>query len=471
MKTNSSSLYSCRSRSFGVACRPLLLAVAFIFSLQSTTGQQPAVPNLTVRQIEDLVSHGVPDSTMSTQIQRRGLAFSPTPALIESFRAKGCGPLTLAAIESSASRTSQALQDRGEARRPRPVHGVGILDVRTEPGSDLLLDGRKARDAGQVNADLVRLLDVASGNHELTARKAGFQDARVRFTLASSEEKQISLPLVWLGGFLTVSAKPTEAQIHISGLQSFDGGAENVQCQSGSYTVTFSADGYLSQARAFYVAAGEHHVESAQLAVDPAFIAGNLANAKIMLDAGNPAGAIEGAHKVLKLNPADLKAQVILSEASFQAGDMDTFLNSGIGAIRDGEKVTLVLMHVHNFPRRMIHRTTVTISGTGIGVVAAPGVNGCKIPPEILFSQITRAEVRRDENGAIELHISYLSKPPNKMSVIGSLHDLDFVVDGSAIRSEPGTIVSIGGGNAIQSRIDAGQLLQGVASLIIAIKG
>jgi TonB family protein len=83
----------------------VFLAVAVIFWPQNVAGQQPAVPKLTLAQVEQLVSNHVPDSTLSTQIQRRGLAFTPNPALIESLRAKGAGPLTLAAIEASASKT------------------------------------------------------------------------------------------------------------------------------------------------------------------------------------------------------------------------------------------------------------------------------------------------------------------------------------------------------------------------------
>jgi len=72
-------------------------------------------------QIEGLVSHGVPDSTLAVQIQKRGLAFKPTPAVIESLRARGAGSLTLAAIGTTepggAKRESSGMsvQSRGGA--------------------------------------------------------------------------------------------------------------------------------------------------------------------------------------------------------------------------------------------------------------------------------------------------------------------------------------------------------------------
>jgi len=450
----------------------LLPAIALILIPLPGSSQQPAVPKLTLSQVEDLVSHGVPDSTMSTQIQRRGIAFNPTPSLMESLRAKGCGPLTLAAIEASASKVLQPVEKHTEVKHPPATRGVGIVDIHTEPGSDLFLDGKETGNAGQVNTGVIRLEDVAEGNHELMAKKAGFQDAHVSFALANKEEQQLSLPMMWLGGFLTASAQPTDTLIHITGPRSFDGSAEDVACQPGSYTATFSADGYLSQTRTFQIAAGEHHAERAQLVVDPAFVTGILTDAKAKLVAGNAVGAIEDARKILKLNPADAKAEGILSEASFQTGDMNTFVNSGTGAIRNGEAVTVMLMHVHSFPHRMVHRTTMAISGSGIAVLAVPEISGCKIPPSILFSQITQAEVRRDQTGAIELHIAYLSKPPDKNKGIGVLHDLDFVADGSAVRSKAGTTVILGGQNTqIQSSGNADQLLQGVANLLLTLKG
>jgi hypothetical protein len=93
-------LCSHRSHCFGAGCLLVILALATILWPQCAPGQQPPVPKLTLAQVEQLVSSKVPDSTMSTQIQKRGLAFAPTPAMVESMRAKGAGPLTLEAIEA-----------------------------------------------------------------------------------------------------------------------------------------------------------------------------------------------------------------------------------------------------------------------------------------------------------------------------------------------------------------------------------
>lgn len=100
----------------------ILLATVAIFAHPIAIGQQPPLPKLTLSQIEQLVSHGVPDSTMAAQIQKRGLAFTPTPANLEELRAKGAGPLTIAAIESTmrggANPGRTALQEPVAAAAP-----------------------------------------------------------------------------------------------------------------------------------------------------------------------------------------------------------------------------------------------------------------------------------------------------------------------------------------------------------------
>jgi hypothetical protein len=84
----------------------VFLALAIIFWPQYVTGQHPAVPKLTLTQVEQLVSSKVPDTTLSTQIQRRGLAFKPSAADLDALRAKGAGPLTIAAVETLLSNTA-----------------------------------------------------------------------------------------------------------------------------------------------------------------------------------------------------------------------------------------------------------------------------------------------------------------------------------------------------------------------------
>jgi hypothetical protein len=94
----------------------VILVVAVIHWPQNAAGQRAAAPKLTLTHVEELVSHGVPDSTMAAQVRNRGLAFTPTPANLEELRAKGAGPLTLAAIEAHAPKTSPPIEKRPAAQ-------------------------------------------------------------------------------------------------------------------------------------------------------------------------------------------------------------------------------------------------------------------------------------------------------------------------------------------------------------------
>jgi hypothetical protein len=82
-----------------------ILAVALILSPRNAAAQENASHALTLKQIQDLVSLGVPDSTVHTEIQKRGLAFTPDPAVLASLSAKGAGPLTLADIKALIPKT------------------------------------------------------------------------------------------------------------------------------------------------------------------------------------------------------------------------------------------------------------------------------------------------------------------------------------------------------------------------------
>jgi hypothetical protein len=110
------------------------LAVAFILWPHSAAGQHPVVPKLTLSQVEQLVSGKVPDSTLSTQIQKRGLAFTPTPAIVESLRAKGAGPLTMAAVEAPAGSYKAAIP--GSLAQNIPNENSALTSLRSLIGAE-----------------------------------------------------------------------------------------------------------------------------------------------------------------------------------------------------------------------------------------------------------------------------------------------------------------------------------------------
>jgi hypothetical protein len=110
-----------------------LPVIALILLPLHGTGQGAIVQKLTLSQVEELVSHGVPDSTMHTEILRRGLVFTPDPGTVESLRAKGAGPQTLAAIETFFPKAN--LTDSKQS-----VPTVGVLPTNFPPPTGYVND-------------------------------------------------------------------------------------------------------------------------------------------------------------------------------------------------------------------------------------------------------------------------------------------------------------------------------------------
>jgi TonB family protein len=145
MKVDWFFLPSRRFLRLGAVCLSIFFLVAAALWCRSLAAQ-PAVPKLTLAQVEQLVSSHVPDSTMRVQIQSRGLAFTPSAAIVESLRAKGAGPLTLAAIEARVPKGAEA------GRRLSPGANGGA--------SQGNLPGREAPQAmlGQARRDIPGIL-------------------------------------------------------------------------------------------------------------------------------------------------------------------------------------------------------------------------------------------------------------------------------------------------------------------------
>ena len=423
-----------------------LLSSLILVGLLCLAGVHPACAQkneLSYVQVEHLVNLHAPDGLVATQIRTRGINFSLTSKTVDEFAAKGAGPKTLAAL-------------REQIR-------VGTVQVQTQPGSQILMDGKNAGGAG-TDGSLV-LQDVPEGNHELVARKDGYKDGSIQFALARNENKPLALPLKWLGGFLSVSAQPQGAAVSVAGPISLESGAKDIPCPPGGYTATVSLQGYLTQTRTFQVAAGEHHAETFQLVVDPAVLTKELNDARSKLQAGDPVGATNLADAVLKQQPGSPDADAVLAEAAFLQGDINRFVDAGTKAIRSGKPVTVSLMHVHMGWRLTIHRVNLTISQSGIAFTADPPDSHCKMPASLGFDLIRIMGVQREPVGFIELQIQYVSQPHSNFIV----HDLGFVVDGSTVGSPPGTI-EVFGPSMIHSPNSAAQTLEGIDRLIASAK-
>lgn len=103
------------ARGLGAGGLSILLGAVLVFQAQALNAQQhAALEKLTLAQIESLVLHGVPDSSMASQVERRGIAFAPTPTTLAELRAKGAGPLTIKAVEQRIRKPAEIAPPAGD---------------------------------------------------------------------------------------------------------------------------------------------------------------------------------------------------------------------------------------------------------------------------------------------------------------------------------------------------------------------
>lgn len=236
-----------------------------------------------------------------------------------------------------------------------------------------------------------------------------------------------------------------------------------MKCPPGSYTVSVSKDGYVAQTRTIQIAIGEHHNEAFSLAIDPAFLAREVDEAKSKFSSGDTAGAEHLADAVLRANPGNLDAELVVAESSFQAGDMNRFIDAGEQVIRGGRPLTIRMMHAHTVIGLWIHPVDLTITRAGISVVSDPPEKRCKMPASVGYDLLESVQVARNpERGFLELHMQYATKPHGFI-----VHDLDFLPVGSqtVVYRPPGQIFSMGASN-IQEPTNTASTLQAVFQLV-----
>ncbi len=451
-------------------------------------GQQPALPKLTLAQVTDLAIHKVPDSTLSIQIERRGISFTPNPAILDSLRAKGAGPLTLAAltrletsarpepshsapavphaakltqaqlqhlirIRASDSFVAHQLQARGlgypltnadvatlasQGAGPRTLDALrglvvtGSIQIRTERGAAVAFDGKPA---GVVDIRGQFLLqDVLPSSHTLSIAKEGFHPYTQSFTLGDRENRQLAAPLSWAGALLSITAEPSSASITVAGPVSYSGPLDGAHCPPGNYTVTVSAPGYASQTQSVVLVADQSYQKDFHLLVDPAFLAKTVADAQAALGAGDPASAARLSAQVLTLDPSSHPAHRVLATASFLQGDFPSFLQNAHTAIQGGESITVPLLHVHAFPRLSTERVNLTISAQGLAFACQAGAK-CKLPDSLNYGILGTPAIMNDPSGAMQtLHITWVS---GGQHFVGVAHELDFVPIGAQMAKGP----------------------------------
>ncbi len=420
----------------------LIVLTVYIFCTAAAQPVSAQSKGLSYAQVEHLVKLHAPDGLVASQIRSRGVSFTLTAKTLDAFKSEGAGSETIAAL-------------REQIR-------VGVLQVRTVPGSDVLLDGEKSGSAD--SEGVLQIQDVPVGNHAITVTKAGYKDGATQASVFRNFASQVSVPLQWLGGFLTITVQPAQADITVSGPTPLKGTVTNALCPPGAYTATVSLDGYLSQNRSFQVAAGEHHVEAFQLVVDPAILNRELNEAKSLFRSGDAAAAVPLANTVLKQQPNNPDAEALIAEAAFKQGNMNLFVNEGAKAIRGGKSITVYEEHVHIFFVPRIHPVRLTVSRAGIALESDPPYPKCKLPESLSFDQIADARVQNSPQGFVELHIQYASKPHGAI-----LHDMDFVPEGSKVVSSarPGQMFT---SSMIRVPNDTVQALSAILALVMSSK-
>lgn len=403
-----------RSIPFSSVFGHLFLAALLMCAIAQCVQAQRS--KLTELQVLHLIQVHAPDNLVATQIQVRGISFEVTPAEVKSLSAKGAGPQTLAAL--------------------RALIQTGTIEIRTEPGATVSFDGTSA---GVADAQGVLTFEnIPPGTHNLLVAKDGFHSTQQSITLRNHEVRQLSAPLAWAGGVLTVSVQPNSASIVVTGPVSFSGPLIQIRCPPGSYTVRAALNGYVPQEHTFTITADQVHEESIQLLVDRTALAKSLEDSETRLMSGDPAAAIILAGHVLTLDPSNVEAHAVLAEASFVKGDLQTFVQNAIPAVRGGKIVSLPMMQVHIFPRRYFDNVEVTISSSGLGFHCLTDAK-CKIPKSLTYDLIGQIGVMNEPTNSFEtLHVGWFEHPHAFI-----IHDLDFVPLGSGMvdaQRQPGVI-------------------------------
>jgi hypothetical protein len=198
-------------RSPSVLLSLAICGLVLILRPSATFGQQPAPQKFTLAQIEGLVEQKVPDATLSNQIRLHGLAFAPSPAILDELRSKGAGPLTLAAVSNkrpqspgpSASGTPLIMSVTPIAPRPDQTiaikgSGLGTHAPYTNQDTPYLLirDKTSRWNAGRVtpnNYDAVTLSVASWSDGEIVVTGFGGAYGAGNWKLGPSDEIEVEV--------------------------------------------------------------------------------------------------------------------------------------------------------------------------------------------------------------------------------------------------------------------------------------
>jgi hypothetical protein len=397
-------------------------------------------PKLSQSQIEQLVAIATPDTVIAEEITDRGLDFEPTQRIIEDLRKRGAGLRTLATL--------------------RNLIRYATLEIEAQPRSEVVVD---EAELGRTDAQGVIVVhDLSAGAHQVVVRKADYREERTRIELSNGEYKRLRVQLEWAGGFLTVRADVPASAVVIEGLGTFTGSVSDLPCSPGTYSVTATHPGMRMESQTITVAPGQHAVAEIHFAPDPEFLNRQLINAVDQLEGNNPTAAIQTAEGVLAIDANNLPARALIAAAYFDAHDTQHFRTSSSEALRRGGLVPVDLLHVHTFPRKYIHSTTLTISTKTIAY--NPNLSGgrCNTAPfSVPLQKIQSIETKRNEGGEVLLVLK-VGDPRSSSKVM----TLNFAGPGSSVVAPQGTILAIGNVTHIDSPAVASEMLEAVVDVV-----
>ncbi|MDR3738114.1 MAG: hypothetical protein P4L40_03750 [Terracidiphilus sp.] len=408
-------------RVFTYICIGWVLAAGI--SMGAPPKARPA-QKLSQKKIEQLVAIGTPDEVIAQEIRARGIDFSPTQQTLTELAQHGAAAGTLAAL--------------------REFIRVGVVEIRAQAGSELLLDNATISVVNSQAEPVSR--EIPTGPHELVVRKAGYRDGHYPFELASLEHKLLTVQLEWAGGFITVHASPAATTITVEGLGAYQDSVEELQCAPRAYLITAARPGMTAEQQTILLTAGQHANAEFHLKPDREFIEGRLRTALGLL-ASNASAAIPVTNEVLALDPDSVTAHDLLASAYFMTQDHVHFEITATEALRRSGDVAVPLLHLHGFPKRSLHPVILIISSGTIAFDPEPALGACKTRPfHAPLQKLQALDVVRNESGEVLL-VMKLSDPNSSNRAIAKVMTFDFATaDSQLVRTNmpEGTIFTIG---------------------------
>jgi len=209
--------------------------------------------------------------------------------------------------------------------------------------------------------------ETTVGTHRISSKKDNYKESPpVEANVSDGNETTVPLVLEWAGGYLTVSASPTDAVITVEPLGRFERSLPRMPAPAGSYAVSVSAPFATSQTRQVTIAAGEDANVAVNLGPDPAKVTSGLAAAAMAIDSERYAPALAPLRAILAVDPGSADALSTLASLLYHQGQLDSqnrlaeYTEAANRALAAGGRIRFLLLHHHGVPPEL-HPVTVWI--------------------------------------------------------------------------------------------------------------